>query len=56
MNEQQLTAAKGIIAYAAENSAETEEIMLLGEAVKEIERLRGIVGKWPHGPRLERLR
>ena len=50
MNEQQLTAAKGIIAYAAENSTETEEIILLGEAVKEIERLRGIVGKWPTVP------
>lgn len=50
MNEQQLTAAKGIIAYSAENSAETEEIMLLGEAVKEIERLRGIVGKCPTVP------
>ena len=40
MTEEQIHRARSIIAYAAENSSETEEVILLGWAIKEIEALK----------------
>ena len=40
MTPEQLAAAKSIVQHAAVNSLETDEVMLLGHALQEIDRLR----------------
>ena len=50
MKPEQLAAAKSIVQYAAVNGLESDEVMLLGHAVQEVENLRAAILEYQQAP------
>ena len=50
MKPEQLAAAKSLVQYAAVNGLESDEVMLIGHAVQEVENLRASIMEYQQAP------